>query len=241
MQRLIDNHMEQGYTRTRLAARPEFLLSPPKRPRPRLSGDSRRMAEYIRSDVQELPYASLSDEELMARLVLRDTRALETLYDRHARALYSLSIRLLGDRAVAEEVVQECLLKLWRAPERYQAERGRPLTWLLGVVHHRAVDELRRRRSERRALEVSQNGQLPPTASADDPEQRVWLNLESEALARALDTLPAAQRQVLHLAYYEGMTQADIARYLDEPLGTVKTRVRLAMQKLRSMTLVSDG
>lgn len=181
-------------------------------------------------------YADCTDEELMALLLSRDPRALEALYDRHARALFSLATRVLGDRASAEEVVQECFLKLWRAPHLYLPERGRPLAWLLGMTHHRAVDELRRRRNERRMLE-SANGEVW-LGREEDPEERAWVGLESQSIARALESLPAPQRQVLHLAYFEGMTQTEIATYLSEPLGTVKTRVRLAMRKLRSLAEV---
>lgn len=177
-------------------------------------------------------YTSHSDEELMARLAERDTRALEVLYDRHARALYSLALRILGEPAAAEEVVQECFLKLWRAPERYQARRGRPLAWLMGVTHHRAVDELRRRRTERRLLDG--HAARAVVEHGPDPEQEVSANLEREKLGRALSNLPEAQRLVLRLAYFEGMTQAEIAERLGEPLGTIKTRARLAMQKLRA-------
>ena len=178
-------------------------------------------------------YAELSDEALAARLARQDVRALEELYGRNARAVYSLALKMLADHAAAEEVVQECFLKLWRQPELYQAQRGRLMPWLLGVTHHRAVDRLRRRRLEQRYTNAAEVD--PPADVRDDPERHVWGRFQVEALGRALAGLPPAQRRVLELAYLRGMTQTEIASALGEPLGTVKTRIRLALQKLRSV------
>jgi RNA polymerase sigma-70 factor (ECF subfamily) len=178
-------------------------------------------------------YADRADEDLVNLLRRRDVRALETLYRRHGRAVYSLSLKMLGEGATAEEVVQECFLKLWRQPERYQPERGKLLSWLLGVTHHRAVDQLRRRRLEQRH---TVNGEIDPGAAGlGDPEQHAWGHFQVEAIGRALADLPPNQRLVLELGYLRGMTQTEIAAYLGEPLGTIKTRTRLAMQKLRAM------
>lgn len=175
--------------------------------------------------------AASPDEVLVDRLHARDVRALEALYDRHARALFSLGLKMLGDSEAAEEVVQETFLKLWQQPGRYVAERGRFLSWLLGVAHHRAVDRLRRRRLELRYSadrRVADLGSPPP-----DPQEAFLDSLRGEAVARAIRALPEAQRLVVELAYLRGMTQVEISDALGEPLGTVKTRLRLAMQKLR--------
>jgi RNA polymerase sigma-70 factor (ECF subfamily) len=173
-------------------------------------------------------------DEVLAQLISRqEVSALETLYHRHARAVYSLALKMLTDPAGAEEIVQECFLKLWRQPELYQAQRGKLLPWLLGVAHHRAIDRLRRRRLEQRhSLEG-----VPdlPSNEDGDPEQHVWGRFQVEAVGRALAALPPTQRQVLELAYLGGMTQTEIATALGEPLGTIKTRMRLAMQKLRAV------
>jgi RNA polymerase sigma-70 factor, ECF subfamily len=180
-----------------------------------------------------LNHAERPDEALVELLARQDVRALETIYARHARAVYSLSVKMLGDPTAAEEVVQECFLKLWRQPWLYQSERGKLLTWLLGVTHHRAVDLLRRRRLEQRhqiSTEVD-----PPAGAQADPETHVWGRFQVEAVGRALATLPPTQRQALELAYLGGLTQVEIAAKLGEPLGTIKTRMRLAMQKLRSV------
>jgi RNA polymerase sigma-70 factor (ECF subfamily) len=178
-------------------------------------------------------YADQTDEALIELLGNRDVPALETLYGRHARAVYSLALKMLGDSTAAEEIVQECFLKLWRRPELYHASRGKLLPWLLGITHHRAVDQLRRRRLEQRH---TVNGEIDPPANGEgDPERHAWGNVQTEVVGRALADLPPTQRVPLELAYLRGMTQVEIASYLGEPLGTIKTRMRLAMQKLRAM------
>lgn len=190
-----------------------------------------------------LDHAGLADEELVKRLTGQDIRALEQLYQRHARAVYSLALKLLAEPTAAEEVVQECFLKVWRQPERYSSERGKLLPWLLGIAHHRAVDLLRRRQLERRHRA---NG-VPETSlvSGHDPETQVWGHYQAEVVIRALQSLPDAQRIALELAYLRGMSQSEIATMLGEPLGTIKTRMRLAMQKLRTspelVALVAEG
>jgi RNA polymerase sigma-70 factor, ECF subfamily len=174
----------------------------------------------------------LSDEQLAEALRRQDVEVLETLYQRHSRALFSLAFKMLGDQDAAEEVVQEAFLKLWQRPESYQPGRGRLVSWLLGVVHHRAVDFLRRRRLE---LRYSTDYRLvEPSGSPPDPEDELLATLRGEAVIRALRDLPSAQRLVVELAYVRGMTQLEISQTLGEPLGTVKTRLRLAMQKLRT-------
>ena len=182
--------------------------------------------------VDHVNHAELADEALAGLLARQDVGALETLYARHARAVYSLALKMPAEPPAAEEVVQECFLKLWRQPELYQAQRGRLLPWLLGVAHHRAVDRLRRRRLEQRH---TVQGEIDvPSHGQGDPERHAWGSLCAEAVRRALATLPPTQRQVLELGYLKGMTQSEIAAALNEPLGTVKTRMRLAMQKLRA-------
>lgn len=197
---------------------------------------SEHSSERITGDRVE--HAEQSDELLVALLARQDVHALETLYRRHARAVYSLALKMLGDPDTAEEVVQECFLKLWRQPYLYQEQRGRLLPWLLGVAHHRAVDLLRRRRLEQRH---TVDGEIDPPANGEgDPETHAWGQFQIEALGRALASLPANQRLALELAYLRGMTQAEIAAALGEPLGTIKTRMRLAMQKLRAVPELAE-
>lgn len=179
-----------------------------------------------------MDYADQTDAALVERLGDRDVEALEAIYGRHARAVYSLSLKMLGEPTAAEEIVQECFLKLWRQPELYQPARGKLLAWLLGMSHHRAIDQLRRRRLEQRHLANSEVDL--PTNGLGDPELHAWGRMQQATLCRALTELPENQRLTLELAYLRGMTQAEIAEHLGQPLGTIKTRMRLAMQKLRA-------
>jgi RNA polymerase sigma-70 factor, ECF subfamily len=186
----------------------------------------------------------VDDRSLVSAVAKGDSRALEIIYDRYSRGVYSLAVRLLSDGMAAEEVVQETFLKLWRQPAAYQANRGRLLPWLLGVAHHHAVDLLRRRQLEQRHRAAS-----PPHANTDalvdmldnlglastdgDPQLGAGSFEQRAAINRALDTLPVEQRLPLELAYYQGMTQFEVATLLGLPLGTVKTRMRLGLQQLR--------
>jgi RNA polymerase sigma-70 factor, ECF subfamily len=181
------------------------------------------------------------DDTLLVEAVARgDARALELIYERHCRGVYSLALRLLTDSSAAEEVVQETFLKLWRHPTAYQPARGRLLPWLLGVAHHHAVDLLRRRQLEQRHRAAT-NGDAPPdaldnlglTSHEQDPQLRAGAFDQRAAIGHALDELPVEQRLPLELAYYRGMTQFEIATLLGVPLGTIKTRMRLGLQQLR--------
>lgn len=189
------------------------------------------------------PEGALRDDALLVESIARgDTRALELVYQRHSRGVYSLAVRLLTDGPAAEEVVQETFLKLWRQPSAYQPTRGRLLPWLLGVAHHHAVDLLRRRQLEQRhrvpgphaddaLTDLADN--LGLASSDDDPQAQAGGFDQRVAIGRALEQVPIEQRMPLELAYYRGMTQLEIATLLDVPLGTIKTRMRLGLQQLR--------
>jgi len=173
------------------------------------------------------------DRPLMARVESRDADALAELYDRHAGRLLGLARRILGDGGEAEEVLQEVLLFAWRSASAFDPSRGNVLTWLLIATRSRAIDRLRARRGasrpEVRSLEELAEG----PAAADDVEasssSRQW-----ESICRtAVQELPADQRRALELAYFEGLTHQEIAARTQTPLGTVKTRVRLGLMKLR--------
>ncbi len=170
----------------------------------------------------------------MARLAYRDMKAFETLYDRYGTLVYSTGLRVTGDAHLAEDVAQETFLRLWRAPERYVPERGRFGTWLLSATRNRAVDQVRTR-GRRRKREVTMEGpQKEPAATGmADPALVAQLSDVRRSVRTALQTLPPEQRQAIELAYDDGYTQQEIASLLDQPLGTVKTRIRLGMQKLR--------
>ena len=195
--------------------------------------------------------AADEDSVLVEHVARGDSRALERIYDRYSRGVYSLALRLLGDTAAAEEVVQETFLKLWRQPAAYQPNRGRLLPWLLGVAHHHAVDMLRRKQLEQRhrvsTPPPSGNGdalsdvldKLGISSADDDPQARAGAFDQRIAVGRALAGLPVEQRMPLELAYYRGMTQIEVATLLGVPLGTIKTRMRLGLQQLRKVPELS--
>lgn len=168
-----------------------------------------------------------TDEELVQRCAAGDRAALGALYDRYGVLVFSLVVRVLGEGMAAEEVTQDAFLSVWRRSGDYSLQRGRVLPWLLTIARNRAVDELRRRRITATHVELADETALQP-------------GLEDVALSRlqvrrALAELPEAQRQALELAYYGGMTQQEIAEYLHTPLGTIKTRMRLGLQRLRAV------
>jgi RNA polymerase sigma-70 factor (ECF subfamily) len=172
------------------------------------------------------------DRELMARIESRDADAVALLYDRHAARLLGLAERIVGSGGEAEEVLQEVFLHVWRAAASYDASRGSVLAWLLVATRSRSIDRLRARRPASRG-ELKRLDEVPEAASPlnveSDSASRQW-----EAICRsAIGELPAEQRRVLELAYFEGLTHVEIAQRTATPLGTVKTRARLGLMKLR--------
>ncbi len=180
---------------------------------------------------------SLPDDDLVNRLRGRDLEAFEALYDRYADLVFSVSMRIVGDRQVAEDVTQDVFLRLWRRPDHFDAGRGKFVTWLLSVARHRSIDE--RRGYARRLRHVAppaiegEEDAVPDTDVSADPAAATVLADDSRAVRAAIAVLPQEQRLVINLAYFGGLTQQEIASKLGQPLGTVKTRIRLAMQKLR--------
>ncbi|HJZ61195.1 MAG TPA: sigma-70 family RNA polymerase sigma factor [Miltoncostaeaceae bacterium] len=174
--------------------------------------------------------ARLADEDLLV-LADRDQAAFEALYDRHVRVAYSLAIRLLGDRQAAEDLVQEAFLAVWRGSTKYSQARGSVRTWLLSIVHHRAIDRLRQSSAmDRRqgALEEEARAQR-----AQDTADTAIGRVEAQAVRSALAGVPSDQLEVIRLAYYGGLTQQEIAEQLSLPLGTVKSRMRLGLERMR--------
>lgn len=166
-----------------------------------------------------------------------DAASLEVLYDRYVRQCFGLALRLLNNPQLAEEVVQEVYTKVWSRPDSYSAHKGKFISWLLSLVHHRCVDELRRRSNSETPLEDPITGSLLDTAidPAPDPSDQAALREEQVAVRQALGQLAPGQREVLLLAYFGGLSQSQIASQLKQPLGTVKTRVRMGLQKLRTL------
>ncbi len=174
----------------------------------------------------------LADEEVMHLVQRGDPRAFELLYDRHGGAAYSLAYRMVGAQAPAEDVVQESLLSIWRSRLRYDPTRGSVRTWILGIVHNRAIDALRRSSVHDRRRET-----LDVVHERFEARERTDVEVARREEARhvrgALDTLPTEQRQTIELAYFGGFTHSQIAEMLDEPVGTVKGRMRLGLDKMR--------
>lgn len=172
----------------------------------------------------------------MRRLSFRDKRALEVVFDRYGDLVYSTALRVLRDPHLAQDISQEIFIRLWRKPQSYVAERGRFLTWLISVTRNRAVDEVRSRGRRQRHETASPEEQERefPAGESNDPALSAQLAEESRIVRAALAELPPEQREVIELAYFGGLTQQEISDRLAQPLGTVKTRIRLGMQKLRA-------
>lgn len=181
------------------------------------------------------PLAEVSDHDLCEMSVSGDGRALEELYDRYSRIVMALAARMLANRQSAEELTQEVFFRAWKQAGAYQASRGSFSTWLLSIAHNMVIDELRKRR--RRPQRADIDDPVATLANIEDGERSVeelaWLGALRGEVAGALQTLPEAQRQSIELAYFNGLTQREVAEVLDVPLGTIKTRMRLGMRKLR--------
>ena len=162
-----------------------------------------------------------------------DARAFEVLYQRHATAAYSLAYRIMGTAGAAEDVTQDAFLSAWRAGANYNPARGSVRTWLLSIVHHRAIDALRRK-NPRERREVEGTGIVERVESTQRTDEEVANRQEAASLRSLLARLPVEQRQAVELAYFGGFTHTEIAELLDVPLGTIKGRMRLALDKLRS-------
>jgi RNA polymerase sigma-70 factor (ECF subfamily) len=182
---------------------------------------------------------AIRDDVTLIRLVAQaQTDALGELYDRYSRLVFSLALAIVGDRAAAEEITQDVFVRVWQRAGTYRADQAKVSTWLTAITRHHAIDILRRQNARPESNSVSWD-QMPLQAAsaAHDLEERAELSLQRERIRAAVAQLPAAQQQVLALAYFNGYTHHQIADVLHQPLGTVKTRIRLAMQKLRQRLL----
>jgi RNA polymerase sigma-70 factor (ECF subfamily) len=174
----------------------------------------------------------LADEEMMQLVQRGEPRAFELLYDRHGGAAFSLAYRMSGDRLAAEDIAQEAFLSIWRSRLRYQPERGSVRTWVLGIVHNRAIDSLRRNlvhERRRSTMEGVEEREQAPELTEVEAVRRE----EARELRGVLETLPDDQRRTIELAYFGGFSQSEIAEMLDMPIGTVKGRMRLGLEKMR--------
>jgi RNA polymerase sigma-70 factor, ECF subfamily len=194
------------------------------------------MAPFRRcaQDKADAALRRLADEELMDLVRTSDAAAFSAIYDRHSAAAYSLAYRMVGRKNQAEDVVQEAFLSLWRASGRYDVNRGSVRTWILGIVHNRAIDSLRRAtvHDSRRA---SDEGIEERFEASDRTDLEAARRTEAGEIRDALTTLPPDQLKVIELAYFGGFTHSEIAEMLNTPLGTVKGRMRLGLEKLRGV------
>ncbi len=179
-------------------------------------------------------YQGLEDLHLIQRTASGDASALEELYARYSTAVYSLARYMLRNEASAEDATQDVFLNIWTKSATYKPERGAPRSWLMSVAHNKIIDIIRSRRRHLNMGDQKDYETLDLLPSGNRAtEEQAELNLEGDRIRRALETLPDPQRAAIVLAYFEGYSQSEIAAKLGVPLGTVKTRMRLAMQKLR--------
>jgi RNA polymerase sigma-70 factor (ECF subfamily) len=199
------------------------------------------MARYKRSaETASTALRRLADEDLMQLVRENDSAAFAVVYERHADAAFSLAFRMCGKRGIAEDVVQEAFLSLWRSGSRYDHARGSVRTWVLGIVHNRAIDALRRGVVHDRGW-VSDEGIEEQVEAAERTDVEVGRRDEAREIRAALTGLPPDQSRVIELAYYGGFTHTEIAAMLDTPVGTIKGRMRLGLQKMRSQLLSGQG
>ena len=184
----------------------------------------------------------LDDEQLMARVAGGDQKALATLYDRYARSVMGLAIQILRDRPAAEEVVQETFWRVWNHAGTFEARRGTFTSWMFSIARRHAIDMTRRQKVRPQAAR-SDAEEAIMWASPDPAEgvaEAAWLSIQRQRVRAILDELPDEQYEVIRLAYFQGMTRQEIAEATNNPLGTIHTRARLALKKLRAL-LQAEG
>jgi RNA polymerase sigma-70 factor (ECF subfamily) len=187
------------------------------------------------AQVQQRPDEATSDQQLVERVARQDRRAFEMLYDRYAPAVFGLALKTLGDRQIAEEAVQEVFWRVWQRAASFDPNRTFA-PWLFGIAHNYCIDELRRRRARPQSVYEDQDHPvLSSIADTTDVSETALQGEQQRIVADALQQLPQEQRQAIELAYFGGLTQQEIATRLGNPLGTIKTRMRLGLQKLRAI------
>ncbi len=188
----------------------------------------------MQSNVLAAPSASAApapERELLARIMRKDAGALAALYDDYGARVYSLAVMIVGENMAAQEVTQDVFLRVWQKPETYRYETGHFASWLLTMTRNMAIDRLRREKSAGGHVTDSiDEDNFPEIADVTQADELRWRDLK-----RAFDTLPKEQHEVVQLAFYHGLSQSDISAHLGAPLGTIKTRMRLAMEKLRAI------
>jgi RNA polymerase sigma-70 factor, ECF subfamily len=181
-----------------------------------------------------MDYSRLDDVTLLQLMAQDRTEALGELYDRYNRLVFGLALAVVGDDATADEITLDVFTRLWQQSATYRVEKARVTTWMTAITRHLAIDELRRRKARPEAQSANWPEPGPPAAAGSRQiEESVELTLQRQRVRAAVAQLPPEQRQALALAFFRGLTHPQIAEVLQQPLGTVKTRIRLAMQKLR--------
>ena len=174
-----------------------------------------------------------SDEQLIAQVARGDTAAYEMLYDRYSSAGMGLALRITGDPALAEEVVQETFWRVWRKADLFQNQRGAFTGWFFGIARNLSIDMLRRQRTQGEPVHEAEKIIEQAADPSPGVPETAWLRSKHQQMRAAIETLPREQRSVIEMAYFRGMTRQEIASATGEPLGTIHTRARLALQKLR--------
>ena len=187
-----------------------------------------------RSRGVNMNYNQAEDRSLIDGISRHDLESLDALYSRYGGPVYALALRMLRDPGASEEVTQDTFFNVWRRANSYRSDRGSVTGWLFSIAHHRAIDELRKRSRERGRVQYGLDlANRPSESRSDDPSECAALQFEGSCITEALTTLRPEQREVVVLAYFSGLTHSEISQRLGTPLGTVKTRMRLAMKKLR--------
>ncbi len=176
-----------------------------------------------------------ADHKLLLQVQQRQVHALEVLYNRYASRALGLAFKILQDRDLAEQVIQDAFWRVWHSADQYEPSRGSFSTWLFTIVHNLAIDQLRRRKSEIPLDDPQQAEAITAEVAAPDVSDLASRHLRAEEVRSALKTLPETQRRVLELAYFEGLSRREIAQLLGAPLGTIHTRARLGIEKLRQL------
>ncbi len=189
-----------------------------------------------------MDYHSLDDETLLRLIAHSQENALSELYDRYSRLVYSVALNTLGDAARAEEVTLDVFERVWEKALTYNAQEGRVINWLTSIARHRAIDIFRQMRSHHENLEVSwQDAEALGLTDGNNTEWEAYLEQRQARIRTAVAQLPAEQQMVLGMAFFLGYSHQEISDMLHEPLGTVKTRIRLGMQKLRNLLREEQG
>jgi len=188
-----------------------------------------------------LNYQGLEDLELLAKIGEQDRQALAALYDRYGRRVFALAVRMLNDPLGSEEVTQDVFMSVWRRGASYTSKKGKFTTWLFSITHNRTIDELRKRRRDRSRENADIDDHLNIQSGDISPADAAVARYEYAKIRAAMERLPVEQKSVVELSYFKGLTQTEIATKTGQPLGTVKTRMRLALKKLRTALSAEMG